>query len=115
MHIDRMKVAGELSIDYTFNHINILLGEDNTGKSTFIKLILYALGIAISDFIEKISQLYLCEYISLDFTTKSNRKYNVIRKLPYSDIIIVTPYNENEEIISEKVQIHNLFEYSDFC
>ena len=51
MKINSIKVSGEYSLFYEFSRVNILLGENGTGKSTFMKLILYGLGVKIPDFI----------------------------------------------------------------
>ena len=52
MKIFDLNVNGELTLNCDFNDKNILLGENNTGKSTFVKLLLYALGVNINNFIE---------------------------------------------------------------
>ena len=42
MRIFNMTVSGDLTLNMKFEEKNVLLGENNTGKSTFVKLILYA-------------------------------------------------------------------------
>lgn len=113
MWINSIKVSGEYQMQYDFNRINILLGENGTGKSTFTKLVLYGLGVDIPDFIEEIVKLKLCDAVYIDFNTKSNNRYKCIRKLPYADMVMVTPYIDGK-LNDEEVHIYNLVEYSDF-
>lgn len=56
MKIYNLNVNGELTLNSKFDGKNILLGENNTGKSTFVKLLLYALGVNINNFIEEIAK-----------------------------------------------------------
>lgn len=113
MWINSIKVAGEYQMQYEFKRNNILLGENGTGKSTFTKLILYALGVDIPDFIEEIVKHKLSDSVSIDFETKSGNRYRTIRKLPYADMVMVTPYIEGQ-LNDEEVFIYNMEEYSDF-
>lgn len=113
MWINSIRVTGEYHLFYEFKKKNILLGENGTGKSTFTKLILYALGVDIPDFIEEIVKYKYCDLVKIDFQTKSNNRYSVIRKLPYADMVMVTPY-QNGILIEEEVTVYNLEEYSDF-
>lgn len=113
MWINSIKVTGEYHLSYEFNKINVLLGENGTGKSTFTKLILYALGVDIPDFIEEIVKYRFCDWVNLDFKTKSGNRYKVVRKLPYADMIMITPF-ENNTLNEEEVKVYNLEEYSDF-
>ena len=56
MWINSLKVTGECYLEYKFGATNILLGENGTGKSTFVKLLLYILGVDIPDFIDEITK-----------------------------------------------------------
>ncbi len=114
MKINSIKVSGEYSLFYEFSRVNILLGENGTGKSTFMKLILYGLGVKIPDFIEEISKFKLCDSLCIDFETKQNKRYSVVRKLPSVDMVTIIPYNEQGELENEEIGILNLAEYSDF-
>lgn len=114
MKINSIKVSGDYSLYYEFSRVNILLGENGTGKSTFMKLILYGLGVSISDFIEEISKFKLCDLLCIDFETKQNKRYSVTRKLPSADMVMITPYNEEGVLENEEIKILNLNEYSDF-
>ena len=53
MKIYNLNVNGELTLNIKFDSKNILLGENNTGKSTFVKLLLYALGVNINNLLKK--------------------------------------------------------------
>ena len=55
MWINSLKVTGECYLEYKFGATNILLGENGTGKSTFVKLLLYILGVDLTDFIDEIT------------------------------------------------------------
>lgn len=114
MKIFNLNVSGELTLDMEFKDKNILLGENNTGKSTFIKLLLYALGVNINNFIDEIVKENKCNSVSLAIETKSKNKYLITRKLPYSDIVNVFPIDENDVVSVENVLVYNLEEYSDF-
>lgn len=114
MKINSIRVSGDYSLYYEFSQVNILLGENGTGKSTFMKLILYGLGVPITDFIEEISKFKMCDMLCIDFETKRNKRYSVVRKLPSADMVMITPYNEEGELEHEEIKILNLKEYSDF-
>lgn len=62
MWINSLKVTGECYLEYNFGATNILLGENGTGKSTFVKLLLYILGVDIPDFIDEITKYRLCDW-----------------------------------------------------
>lgn len=113
MWIDSLKVTGEYYLEYTFGATNILLGENGTGKSTFVKLLLYILGVDIPDFIDEISKYRFCDWVCAEITTKTNNKFRIMRKLPYADMIMVTPY-ENGMPNDDDILILNLEDYSNF-
>lgn len=113
MWIDSLKVTGEYYLEYTFGATNILLGENGTGKSTFVKLLLYILGVDIPDFIDEISKYRFCDWVCAEVTTKTNNKFRIMRKLPYADMIMVTPY-ENGMPNDDDILILNLEDYSNF-
>ncbi len=114
MKIYNLNVNGELTLNSAFNDKNILLGENNTGKSTFVKLLLYALGVEINNFIEEISKEEKCNAVSIAIHTKSNNRYIITRKLPYADIVSIFPVDKTDTVITEEVLVYNLEEYSDF-
>lgn len=115
MELNSINVSGNYRLSYDFKSQNILLGANTTGKTTFIKLILYALGVDIPDFIEEIAEYKYCESVNLQYTTKSGQHYSSIRKLPYADIVMVVPYsNERGNAVYEEVKVFNLEEYSNF-
>lgn len=114
MRISNLNVSGELTLNVEFKEKNILLGENNTGKSTFVKLLLYSLGVNINNFIDEIAKDNKCNSVSIAIQTKSNNKYLITRKLPYSDIVNVFPIDENNTVLAEDVLVYNLEEYSDF-
>jgi DNA repair exonuclease SbcCD ATPase subunit len=114
MHLKKIKIKGELYLDIEFNTINYILGENKTGKSTLFKLILYSLGAYVENFISEISEENLCEQVELDFRTKANNYYKVIRKLPYSDNMMIIHLNDNYEPNNNEVRVLNLAEFSDF-
>ena len=114
MKIFNLNVSGKLTLNADFKEKNILLGENNTGKSTFVKLLLYSLGVNINNFIDEITKENKCNSVSIAIQTKSNNKYIITRKLPYSDIVNVFPIDENGTILAEEVLVYNLEEYSDF-
>jgi len=111
MWIDSLKVTGEYYLEYTFGATNILLGENGTGKSTFVKLLLYILGVDIPDFIDEISKYRFCDWVCAEITTKTNNKFRIMRKLPYADMIM--PY-ENGMSNDDDIFILNLEDYSNF-
>ena len=114
MWINGLQVTGTHGFSYSFGRSNILLGENGSGKSTFIKLILYALGARINSFIDEISKLRLCDHVHIDVTTKSNKRFLIIRKLPVFDQVTIVPYDDDDVLQTESVRILNLDEYSDF-
>lgn len=115
MRLNSIKVSGEYGLRYDFKEENVLLGANTTGKTTFVKLILYALGVDVLDFIEEIAEYKYCESVSLHYTTKKGQSFCTIRKLPYADIVMVVPYDiENDVMNDEEVQVFNLEEYSNF-
>ena len=89
MKIYNLNVNGELTLNIKFDSKNILLGENNTGKSTFVKLLLYALGVNINNFVEEIAKEKRCNAVSIVVQTKSDNRYVITRKLPYADIVNV--------------------------
>lgn len=114
MKIYNLNVNGELTLNIKFDSKNILLGENNTGKSTFIKLLLYALGVNINNFVEEIAKEKRCNAVSIVVQTKSDNRYVITRKLPYADIVNVFPVDETGMVMTEEVLVYNLEEYSDF-
>lgn len=114
MKIHNLNVSGELTLNSTFKDKNILLGENNTGKSTFVKLLLYALGVNINNFIEEIAKEEKCNAVSIAIQTKSDNRYIITRKLPYADIVNIFPVDKAGTVITEDVLVYNLEEYSDF-
>lgn len=114
MKIYNLNVNGELTLNIKFDSKNILLGENNTGKSTFVKLLLYALGVNINNFVEEIAKEKRCNAVSIVVQTKSDNRYVITRKLPYADIVNVFPVDETGMVMTEEVLIYNLEEYSDF-
>lgn len=114
MRILDINVTGKLHLNLQFKNINVLLGENNTGKSTFVKLILYALGVEINDFIDEIAKEEMCNSVSISILTKSGNYYLITRKLPYADIVNVFPVDKSGTVMTEEVLVYNLEEYSDF-
>lgn len=114
MKIYNLNVNGELTLNIKFDSKNILLGENNTGKSTFVKLLLYALGVNINNFVEEIAKEKRCNAVSIVVQTKSDNRYVITRKLPYADIVNVFPVDETGMVMTEEVLVYNLEEYSDF-
>ena len=113
MWIDSLKVTGEYHLEYNFGKTNILLGENGTGKSTFVKLLLYVLGVEIPDFIDEISKYRFCDWVYAEITTKTNNKFRIMRKLPNADMVMVTPY-ENGLLNDDDIRILNMEDYSNF-
>lgn len=113
MILKKIVVKGEKGLSVNFGKINYILGENATGKTTFIKLILYCLGTNIDSFIDEIDKENMTEHVELDVELKSGSVYRFIRKLPRSETILVVPLNELNEMIEENVQIMNLEEFSD--
>jgi DNA repair exonuclease SbcCD ATPase subunit len=113
MILKRIAVKGEKGLTVNFGKINYILGENATGKTTLIKLILYSLGTKVDSFIDEISKENLSDHVELDVELKSGNVYRFIRKLPHSETILVVPLNEFNELIEENVEIKNLEEFSD--
>ncbi len=114
MRLIRLHVIGEYGCDYQFEKTNVILGDNNTGKSTFLKLILYCLGSPIKSFIEEISKKNLCDSVALDIEFKSGKQVRVLRKLPVSDAIIVTPIKTASELVNDEINAFSTAEFSDF-
>ncbi len=114
MWINGIQVTGAYGFSYEFGAVNVLLGENGSGKSTFVKLILYALGAQIHNFIDEIAKFQFCDYVHIDFTTKSNNRFLVIRKLPDMNQVTIMPYDDKGILHQDQVSILNLDEYSDF-
>lgn len=113
MILKKIVAKGEKGFTINFGKINYILGENATGKTTFIKLILYSLGTNIDSFIDEIDKQNLTDQVELDVELKSGNAYRFIRKLPYSESILVIPLDENNQLIEENVEIKNLEEFSD--
>ena len=114
MRLNRIIVSGEIGCEYEFGDVNVLLGDNNSGKSTLMKLILFSLGAPISSFIDEISQKKLCNNVTLEVTLKNGRSIRIIRKLPVSDAFLVTPVKSEEEIVNDEITVFNAEEFSDF-
>ena len=114
MRLIRLEVKGEYGCHYKFDEINVILGDNNSGKSTFMKLVLYCLGAPIKSFIEEISKKNLCDSVSLDLEFKSGKKIRIIRRLPFSDAIIVTPIKNNEDLVNDDISALSAIEFSDY-
>ena len=82
MELIKLKVNGEYGCEYQFDKISVILGDNNTGKSTFLKLILYCLGAPIKSFIDEISKMNLCDSVSLDIRFKNGKTVRILRNLP---------------------------------
>lgn len=109
-----MTVSGDLGFDYKFGDTNILLGTNESGKTTFVNLLLYGLGVKIGMFVDEISIQGMCEYVHLNITTKTNNRFQITRKLPDVDYVTVIPITHDGKLLDEEVKILNLSEYSDF-
>jgi len=103
MRLNRIVVSGELGCEYEFEDVNVLLGDNNSGKSTLMKLILFCLGAPINSFIDEISQKKLCNNVTLEVTFKNGRSRKIIRKLPASDAFLVTPVKHEEDIVNDEI------------
>lgn len=114
MLIKRLNVKGKLGIDLEFSDRNIVLGENKTGKSTLFKLIVYALGTYVDNFIEEISKHKMCQQVELDIQSKSGMEYKIIRRLPYSDSVIVFKLDKRGQIVEDSMNAYSLDEFSDF-
>lgn len=114
MRLIKLNVKGELGCTYDFAKINVILGDNNSGKSTFIKLILYSLGAPIKSFIDEISKQNFCESVTLDVEFKNGKKVRILRKLPSSDAVIVTPIKKNEDLVNDEISVFSVVEFSDY-
>ena len=114
MRLNKIVVQGDIGCEYEFGDINVLLGDNNSGKSTLMKLILFCLGAPINSFIDEISKEKLCNNVTLEVTLKNGRSVRIIRKLPVSDAFLVTPVKNNEEIVNDEITVFNATEFSDF-
>ncbi|MBR7132438.1 MAG: hypothetical protein IKD04_02805 [Clostridia bacterium] len=114
MELIKLKVNGEYGCEYQFDKISVILGDNNTGKSTFLKLILYCLGAPIKSFIDEISKMNLCDSVSLDIRFKNGKTVRILRNLPNSDAIVVTPIKNSEDIVNDEIVAFSASEFSDF-
>ena len=114
MNLNNITVSGEIGCKYEFGKVNVLLGDNNSGKSTLIKLILFCLGAPIKSFIDEISRKKLCDSVTLEITFKTGKQVRIIRKLPASDAILVTPIKDNEELVNDEIVVFSTTEFSDF-
>lgn len=114
MKLNRIVVSGDIGCEYEFGDVNVLLGDNNSGKSTLMKLILFSLGAPINSFIDEISQKKLCNNVTLEVTLKNGRSVRIIRKLPASEAFLVTPVKNEEDIVNDEVMVYNAAEFSDF-
>lgn len=114
MNLNNITVLGEIGCKYEFGKVNVLLGDNNSGKSTLIKLILFCLGAPIKSFIDEISREKMCDSVTLEVTFKTGKQVRIIRKLPASDAILVTPIKDNEELVNDEIVVFSATEFSDF-
>lgn len=114
MRLNRIIVSDDIGCEYEFGDVNVLLGDNNSGKSTLMKLILFSLGAPINSFIDEISQKKLCNNVTLEATLKNGRSIRIIRKLPTSEAFLVTPVKSEEEIVNDEITVYNAEEFSDF-
>ncbi len=114
MRLNKIIVSGDIGCEYKFGDVNVLLGDNNSGKSTLMKLILFSLGAPINSFIDEISQKKLCNNVTLEVTLKNGRSIRIIRKLPASEAFLVMPVKSEEEIVNDEVTVFNAEEFSDF-
>lgn len=114
MRLNKIVVSGDIGCEYEFGDINVLLGDNNSGKSTLMKLILFCLGAPINSFIDEISKEKLCNNVTLEVTLKNGRNIRIIRKLPNSDAFLVTPVKNSEDIVNDEITVFNATEFSDF-
>lgn len=113
MYINRLKVSGSLGFDFEFSSHNIILGENDTGKSTFCKLLLYSLGADFNSFIPEISTDGKCNSTNVYITFNNKKLFLITRKLPQENSVTIAEIQANE-IIKESLQVLNLEEYSEF-
>lgn len=114
MKLLSLRVKGDYGCQYDFSDRNVILGDNNSGKSTFLKLILYCLGAPIKTFIDEISKMNWCDNVSLDVEFKNGKKARILRKLPSSDAIIVTPLKDSEELVNDEINALSAQEFSDY-
>lgn len=114
MKLISLNVKGEYGCHYDFTERNVILGDNNSGKSTFLKLILYCLGAPIKTFIDEINKMNWCDSVSLDVEFKSGKKVRILRKLPSSDAIVITPIKENEDLVNDEINALSVQEFSDY-
>lgn len=114
MKLIKLKVNGEYGCEYKFEKISVILGDNNTGKSTFLKLILYCLGAPIKSFIDEISKMNLCDSVSLDVEFKNGKSVRILRNLPSSDAIVVTPIKDHKNIVNDEIVAFSAAEFSDY-
>lgn len=114
MRLIKLKVNGQYGCEYKFEKTNVILGDNNTGKSTFLKLILYCLGAPIKSFIDEISKMGLSESVSLDLEFKTGKKVRILRNLPMSDAIIVTPIKDDKDMVNDEIAAFSVEEFSDY-
>ena len=114
MRLNKIIVSGDIGCEYEFGDVNVLLGDNNSGKSTLMKLILFSLGAPINSFIDEISQKKLCNNVTLEVTLKNGRNIRIIRKLPASEAFLITPIKNEEEIVNDEITVLNAEEFSDF-
>ncbi|PWW30557.1 AAA domain-containing protein [Cytobacillus oceanisediminis] len=113
MQLQKIKVKGQLGLELEFDQINVILGENNTGKSTLMNLIIYALGSRVDHFIDEIKS-GLCKQVELDVQCKSGNSFRIIRALPKSDVVTITPFDEHNQLLEEEIELLELAEFSDF-
>ena len=56
MRLNKIVVQGDIGCEYEFGDINVLLGDNNSGKSTLMKLILFCLGAPIIHLLMKLAR-----------------------------------------------------------
>lgn len=114
MRLSRIRVTGELGFECRFNETNVILGENKTGKSTLLKLIVYALGTPVDDFVEEIAVQGLSKQVELDIVCKTGKSYRLMRALPDSKAIVIIPIDGSGRAMEEEAEVKNPAELSDF-
>lgn len=114
MFFKQLIVKGELELDIKFKKKNVIIGQNKTGKTTMMKLILFSLGVKVNDFITEILNEKKCSQVELVLELKDSKVYKFIRKLPYSETILVIPYKNENEYDEENLTVYTLEEFSDF-
>lgn len=114
MRLNRIIVSGDIGCEYIFGDVNVLLGDNNSGKSTLMKLILFCLGAPIHSFIDEISKERLCNNVTLEVTLKNGRNVRITRKLPDSEAFLVTPVKNEDDIVNDEISVFNATEFSDY-